>query len=69
VLDLSRLTFISSLGLSMCINARNRAKAIKAKTIVFGLNAELMSLFKMVKLDRVFHMATTPAELEKALAR
>jgi anti-anti-sigma factor len=69
VLDLSRLTFISSLGLSMCINARNRAKAVKAKTIVFGLNAELLSVFKMVKLDRVFQMAGTAAELEKALAR
>jgi anti-sigma B factor antagonist len=69
VLDLSRVTFISSMGLSMCINTHNRAKAVKAKALIFGLNDDLRGLFQMVRLDKFFLMPRTSDELAKSLGR
>jgi anti-anti-sigma factor len=67
VLDLTHVTFMSSMGLSVCINTRNRANAIKAKTVVYGLNDDLLHLFRMVRLDKFFPLVNRPEELAKAL--
>jgi anti-anti-sigma factor len=69
VLDLTHVAFMSSMGLSVCINTRNRAHAAKAKTVVFGLNDDLLHLFQMVRLDKFFPLVNTPEELAKALGR
>jgi anti-anti-sigma factor len=69
VLDLTHVTFMSSMGLSVCINTRNRANAAKVKTVVYGLNDDLLHLFRMVRLDKFFPLLTKPEELAKALGR
>lgn len=69
VLDLTHVTFMSSMGLSMCINTRNRANAVKARIVVFGLNDDLLHLFQMVRLDKFFPLVNKPEELAKALGR
>lgn len=68
VLDLSDVTLMSSFGLGMCIELRNLAESAGASTVMFGMTPELIELFKMLKVDRLYTMATTPKELAKALA-
>lgn len=57
VLDLSQVTFMNSMALGMCVVFRNRADQVKAKVIITGMNADLRSLFKMVKFDKLFTIA------------
>jgi len=68
VLDLSDVTLMSSFGLGMCIELRNLAESAGASTVMFGLVPELVELFKMLKVDRLYTMAKTPEDLAKALA-
>lgn len=65
VLDMSSVTFVNSMGLGMCIDFRNRANKAGAKTILYGMNQQLMDLFKMVKVDRLFTIVKDMAELAK----
>jgi anti-anti-sigma factor len=60
VLDLSDVTFMSSMGLGMCIAFRNQASAVGAKSVLFGVSAELKqpgdrrnSLIEAVTLEDV----------------
>lgn len=69
VLDLSDVQMMSSFGLGMCIDLRNAANRSKALTIVYGLSQQLQDLFKMMKVERLYTIAQTPADLERALKR
>ena len=68
VLDLSDVLGMSSMGLGMCIEVRNRAKAHHADTVLFGVNDELMGLIRMVKVDRLYHLANSDEELASLIA-
>jgi anti-anti-sigma factor len=65
VLDLSRVTYISSLGVGMCIACRNSANALGATSILFGLNKELQGLMTMFKIEKLYRIARDNAELQK----
>lgn len=67
VLDLSDVQLISSFGLGLCIELRNLADAVNAPTIIYGLSTELMELFRMMRVDRLYTVANSPNELAKAL--
>ena len=67
VLDLSEVSFMSSVGLGTCINIRNKADSVKAKPILFGLNKDLAKLFSLMKLDRLYKVADSPKKLQKLL--
>ena len=58
VLDLSGVTFMNSSGLGMCIELRNRADAHGAKTSVVGMHANLMEVFVLMKVDRLFQIVS-----------
>ena len=68
VLDLSNVRTMSSMALGMCIDARQRARTLGARTIVFGLCPQLEELFHMTKVDRLYKIARDEAELNRALA-
>lgn len=69
VLDLSGVTFMSSMGLGVCIAARNEAARRKAAALLTGLRPELQKVFKMMKIDQMYRICPTEADLRKAMGR
>ncbi|MEC9157120.1 MAG: STAS domain-containing protein [Planctomycetota bacterium] len=69
VLDLSDVTFMSSMGLGTCIALRNEADAVGAKTALCGLRPELESLFKMMRIHKLYQIQKSKAALEKWLGK
>lgn len=67
VLDVKSVRAMSSLGLGMCIDVRNTAHSLKARTIVVSLSRELFELFRMMKVDRLYTLAHDQTELKKLL--
>lgn len=65
VIDMSQITFINSMGLGMCIDFRNRINKAGGKAALLGMNQQLLDLFKMVKVDRLFTIARDSAALNK----
>jgi anti-anti-sigma factor len=69
VLDLSAVRFMSSMGLSMFIGARNAAAAVGAQPVLYGLNKDLKSLMAMMKMDKLFKVVDSQADLAKILGK
>ena len=69
VLDMSNVTFMNSMALGMCIDFRNRTSKASGKAALFGLNQQLLELFKMVKFDKLFTIAKDRDELAKIIAK
>lgn len=67
VLDLSAVQVLTSMGLGMCVELRNRASDAGYKPVVVGLNNHLTDLFALMRVDRLFTVAATRAELEALL--
>jgi anti-anti-sigma factor len=69
VMDLTSVSFMSSMGLSMFIGARNAAAAAGAQPVLYGLNKDLKSLMAMMKMDKLFKVVDTQADLAKLLGK
>lgn len=69
VLDMRKVNYMASVGIGMCVDLHNRAKAGGAPVIVVGLNDNLMQLFKMLKLTRLFTIVKDDAAAEAELAK
>ena len=69
VLDLSDVTFMSSMGLGTCIALRNEANSVGAKTALFGLRSELEDLFKMMRIHKLYQVQKNQAALDKWLKK
>ena len=69
VLDLRDVTFMSSMGLGTCIALRNAAHAVGAKTALVGLRPELESLFKMMRIHKLYAVQKDEPALAKWLSR
>ncbi len=67
VLDMSTTTFMSSMGLGMCLAFRNNANGVKADSILFGLSRELHGLMSMMKIEKFYKIAKDQAQLNKML--
>jgi anti-anti-sigma factor len=67
VLDLSDVTFMSSMGLGMCIAFRNQASAVGAKSVLFGVSAELLKLLAMMKIEKLYSIARNEDDLKTHL--
>jgi anti-anti-sigma factor len=67
VLDLSDVTFMSSMGLGVCIAFRNLASAAGAKSVLFGARKELLALLQMMKIEKLYTIVGTEAELKALL--
>ena len=68
LLDFTNVTVLSSVGLEMCIDLRNRAHEAGAATVLCGVNAELDELMQMMKTDRLWQIVHDGEELSRALA-
>jgi anti-anti-sigma factor len=69
VIDMAEVTFMSSMGIGMLVDARSRAAGKKMKVVLANVATELDQLLRMVKLDKVFTICTNKKQLRKALKR
>jgi anti-anti-sigma factor len=67
VLDLSRVSLLSSLGLGMCVDTRHRAIERGMKPLLCGLQPSLLDLLRMMKVDRLFTLVHGQAELARMI--
>ncbi len=69
VLDFEGVSFINSTGLAACIELRNGAHTRGVPTIIYGANAAVAGLFRMIKVDRLYSFAGSARELDELIAR
>ena len=67
IIDMKSVTFVSSMGVGVCIALRNKASAAGAKSILFGTAPDLVKLLAMMKIDQMFKFAKDQAELDMLL--
>jgi len=67
VLDLSGVNQLTSMGLGMCIDVRNRVASAKLKPYLFGTNRSVLDLLRMMKIDKLFTVIHAPDDLGKLL--
>ncbi|MSR29312.1 MAG: anti-sigma factor antagonist [Phycisphaerales bacterium] len=67
VIDLSRTNSLSSMGLGLCVDLRNRAVDAGLKPAIAGMNVQLAELFHMMRVDRLFTIVSSAGELERIL--
>jgi anti-anti-sigma regulatory factor len=68
VLDLGQVTTLSSMGLGMCVDLRNRSGHAKMKAAIVGANRTLLDLLKLMKIDRQYQIVPDAAALDRLLA-
>jgi len=56
IVDLSKISFIDSSGLSALIGGLKAAREAKGYLKLAGLNEQVGTIFRLTKLDRVFEM-------------
>lgn len=69
VIDMQQVTFMSSMGIGMLVDARSRAAGRKMKVVLSNVATEMDQLLRMVKLEKVFSICTNDKQLRKALKR
>jgi len=69
VLDCSDISFINSSGLGSCVVIHNRAKAIDGKVVLYALRKDLVDVFKMTRMDKLFVIAADAKRLAKVMKR
>ena len=69
VIDMHEVTFMSSMGIGMLVDARSRAAGKKMKVVLSNVSSEMNQLLRMVKLEKVFAICTNDKQLKKALKR
>ena len=67
IIDLQNVTFMSSMGLGVCIALRNKAAAAGAKPILFGTSPDLLKLLEMMKITQMYGFAKNQSELDMLL--
>lgn len=67
VLDLGRVTSLSSMGLGMCVDLRNRAGQAKMTSLLVCANATLLELLKLMKVDRQYQLVADADALDRLL--
>jgi anti-anti-sigma factor len=68
VIDLSQVTMLGSMGLGMCIDIRNIALRLGAKSVLYGLRPEIAELFRMMRVERLYTIAKSADELKRLAA-
>ena len=68
VLDFSSVTVLSSMGLGMLIDLRNRCNTMGMRPVIFGANGQLRDLLRMMKIDRMYSLMYGREDLYKAVA-
>ena len=64
VIDLSAVSVVSSMGLAMCLDIRKQAKERGMKTVLYGMNAHLRGLFRMMRVERLYKLIHSKDDLK-----
>jgi anti-anti-sigma regulatory factor len=67
VLDLTGVNQITSMGLGMCIDVRNRVASAKLKPHLFGTNRAVLDLLRLMKVDKLYSVVHGGDDLAKLL--
>lgn len=67
ILDCAKVQFLSSAALSVFLNLRKKSEAIKGTLIVCGMRGELMQVFDITKLTKLFRFAADEKEALRML--
>lgn len=67
ILDLSKLEYINSNGLSVLINTLTKARNAGGDVVIFGVSERLRQLFIITKLDKVFKSVEDEASAKALL--
>jgi len=64
VLDLSKLSYVNSSGISFFIKVLTRARLNQGDVVVMNVNDQITKIFELTKINQVFHMANNLMEVE-----
>ena len=64
VIDLSAVSVVSSMGLAMCLDIRKQANERGMKTVLYGMNAHLRGLFRMMRVERLYKVMHSKDDLK-----
>ena len=67
ILDMTGVNQITSMGLGMCIDIRNRVATAKLKPHLFGTSRTVLDLLRMMKVDKLYTVIHGPDEIGKIL--
>ncbi|MDG2199700.1 MAG: STAS domain-containing protein [Phycisphaerales bacterium] len=67
VLDMQEVSFISSMGIGMLLDLRNRAGQQNMKIVLANVTDQLNTLLSIVKLEKVLSICTSDRDLKRAL--
>jgi len=56
IVDLSRVTFIDSTGLSVLVRAHKRLKSMRASVVVRGASNQVVKVLEITKLNKVLSL-------------
>ncbi|MEU6488524.1 STAS domain-containing protein [Streptomyces sp. NPDC046887] len=68
VLDLTRLGYCDSTGITVLVTGYHRAQAAGTPLVLAGLSADLLRVFRIVGLDQIFSFRPTVDEALAALS-
>ena len=68
ILDLSRVEFVSSLGIRMLISAARALRARQSMLVVYGAPASVADVFRSVSLQKIVPICATEGEALAAIA-
>ena len=68
VLDLSRIEFIDSSGLGSVVSSL-KLIADRGDLVLYGVSKNVMSMFKLTRMDRVFQIFSSEAEALASLSK
>lgn len=69
ILDLTDVTFMSSMGLGICISFRNKVAAFGGKSVLYGASREMLQLLSMMKIEKLYTIAKSEDELKSHLSQ
>ncbi len=67
VLDFAKVQFLASAAIGMLMNLHKKSTAIKGTFVICSLRRELMKVFEIMKLTKVFQFAADEGEALKLL--
>ncbi|MCG3178189.1 MAG: hypothetical protein BIFFINMI_00514 [Phycisphaerae bacterium] len=62
VLDFTKVKMLSSQAIGMLLNLRKKSSAIKGEILLAGIRPDLLKVFKITQIDRLFKFFPTEKE-------
>ncbi len=67
VLNFADVGFMNSSGLGSCVMIHRVSTALKKKVVLYALSDDLLKVFKMTRMDKLFKLADDEKKLAKII--